>query len=212
MKTLICIPCLDQVNTSFVRSLLSVRPVGDIQFAFTQSSLIYDARNILAVQAITGGYDRTLWFDSDMTVDPDIMTKLSETMDEGYDLVSGLYFTRKPPYRPVIYDGCRVFENEDGRHCAAICFDEYPENSVFDIEACGFGGVMVSVDLLKKVRDKYGLPFSPISGFGEDLSFCIRAHALNAKMVCNSSVKMGHCGTVIINEETYKENKNACKG
>ena len=207
MKTLICIPCLDQVNTSFVRTLLSVQPVGDIQFAFTQSSLIYDARNILAVQAITGGYDRTLWFDSDMVLPSDIMVRLSETMDKGYDLVSGLYFTRKPPYRPVVYDGCRVFEKDGQRQCAAICFDEYPENSVFEIEACGFGGVMVSTKLLNDVREKYGLPFSPISGFGEDLSFCIRAHSLGAKMVCDSSAKMGHCGTHIITEETFKENK-----
>ena len=205
MRTLICIPAMDSVNTSFMRSLLSLRPVGEVQFAITQSSLIYDARNILAVQAITGGFDRALWLDSDMTFEPDLMEKLSATMDEGYDLVSALYFTRKPPHRPVIYDGCRTFEQDGVMRSAAIWYDNYPENAVFEIEACGFGGVMCSVELMKNIREKFGTPFSPIHGFGEDLSFCIRAMNLGAKMVCNSSIKMGHIASFIVNEEKYKE-------
>ena len=199
---------MDTVNTSFMRSLLSLRPVGEVQFALTQSSLIYDARNILAVQAITGGFDRALWLDSDMTFEPDLMEKLSATMDEGYDLVSALYFTRKPPHRPVIYDGCRTFKQDGVARSAAIVYDNYPENAVFEIEACGFGGVMCSVELMKNIREKFGTPFSPIHGFGEDLSFCIRAMNLGAKMVCNSSIKMGHIASYIINEEKYKEIAN----
>lgn len=205
MRTLICIPAMDTVNTSFMRSLLSLRPVGEVRFAITQSSLIYDARNILAVQAITGGFDRTLWLDSDMTFEPDLMEKLSATMDEGYDLVSALYFTRKPPHRPVIYDGCRTFEQDGVARSAAIVYDNYPENAVFEIEACGFGGVMCSVELMKNIREKFGTPFSPIHGFGEDLSFCIRAMNLGAKMVCDSSIKMGHIASYIVDEAKYKE-------
>lgn len=207
MKTLICIPAMDSVNTGFLRSLLSLRPVGEVRFAITQSSLVYDARNILAVQAITGGYDRTLWLDSDMTFEPDLIEKLSATMDEGYDLVSALYFTRKKPCRPVIYDGCRIFEEDGKKRSVAVCYDDYPENSTFEIEACGFGGVMCSVKLLNDIREKYGTPFSPIHGFGEDLSFCMRASSLGAKMVCNSSIRMGHIAYTIVNEETYKESK-----
>ena len=138
MKTLICIPALDSVNTSFMRCLLSLRPVGEVRFAITQSSLIYDARNILSVQAITGGFDRVMWLDSDMIFEPDLMERLSKTLDEGYDLVSGLYFTRKPPHRPVIYDGCRTFEQDGKTRCAAIWYGRAAEqdqralrNSVF---------------------------------------------------------------------------------
>lgn len=207
MKTLICIPAMDSVNTSFMRCLLSLRPVGDVQFAITQSSLIYDARNILCVQAITGGFDRVLWLDSDMIFEPDLMERLSATLEKGYDLVSALYFTRKPPHRPVIYDGCRTFVQDGKTRCAAIWFDEYPENEVFEIEACGFGGVLCTVELLNRIREKFGTPFSPIHGFGEDLSFCIRAADLGAKMVCDSSIKMGHSASFIVTEESYKENK-----
>lgn len=203
MKTLICIPAMDSVNTSFMRCLLSLRPVGEVRFAITQSSLIYDARNILSVQAITGGFDRVMWLDSDMIFEPDLMERLSKDMDEGYDLVSGLYFTRKPPHRPVIYDGCRTFIQDGKTRCAAILYEDYPKNSVFEIEACGFGGVLCTVDLLNRIREKFGTPFSPIHGFGEDLSFCIRAREVGARMVCDSSIKMGHIGYHTITEDNY---------
>lgn len=209
MRTLVCIPCMDFVDTDFMRSILGLRPVGEVNFAVTKSSLIYDARNILAVQAITGGYDRTLWLDSDMVFEPDLMERLSKHLDEGADLASGLYFTRTTNTRPVIYEGCGVFEVEGKKQNVAVVYEDYPDG-VFDIEACGFGGVMVSTKLLIDVRERFGHLFSPISGFGEDLSFCMRAKVLNAKMVCDSSVKMGHIGSRIVTEETYKEfKKNA---
>ena len=208
MRTLICIPTLDMVHTEFMRNLLSLRIIGEAQYAIAQSSLVYDSRNILSVQAICGGFDRTLWLDSDLTFDPDLMERLSKRLDEGADLASGLYFSRKPPFRPVIYDGCRIAEVNGKRQNIAVVYDDYPEG-VFDIEACGFGGVMIRTKLLNAVREKFGHPFSPIEGFGEDLSFCMRAANLGAKMVCDSTVKMGHIGQVVISEKHFKEQNHA---
>lgn len=210
MRTLVCIPCMDFVDTDFMRSLLQMRPVGEMNFAITKSSLIYDARNILAAQAITGGYDRTLWLDSDMVFERDLMERLSKLLDDGADLASGIYFSRGVKTRPVLYDGCGIFEVEGKKQNIASIYYDYPENSVFDIEACGFGGVMVKTKLLNDVRERFGLMFSPIGGFGEDLSFCMRAKVVGAKMVCDSSIKMGHMASHVVTEETYREyQKNA---
>ena len=208
MKTLICIPCMDMIHTGFFRALLNLQSVGEVQFAITQSSLIYDARNILAVQAITGGYDRTLWLDSDMSFDSDMMVKLSKDMDEGRELVSGLYMTRKKPIHPTIYDGVGVFNINGVPQNTAVAYTDYPRDSIFEIEGCGFGGVMVSVPLLKKVREKFGLPFSPVAGFGEDLSFCMRVKNLGEKMYCDSSVKLGHIGNYIYTENDLVRDEN----
>lgn len=205
MKTLICVPCMDMVHTSFMRSLLSLRPVGDVRFGITRSTLIYDARNLLADQAVKEGYDFTLWLDSDMTFEPDIMERLFARMEEGHDLVSGLYFTRRTPFRPVLFDQCRVFEKDGVQGSTLVWYDNYAEDSVFKIEACGFGGVMVRVDLLKRIKDAFGTPFSPLFALGEDLSFAIRANALGADMVCDSSIKLGHVAQIVVNENTYKE-------
>ena len=205
MKTLIALPCMDMVHTVFLKSLLSMDRIGQCGFAFSCSSLIYDARNQLAKQAVTEGYDRVLWLDSDMDFQPDLLKQLSADMDEGREFVTGLYFKRKAPVKPVIYKELGFYkdENVEGVTPVAVPYEDYPKDSVFPIAACGFGGCLVSVDLIKRVGDKFGLPFSPVMGFGEDLSFCTRVSELGVEMYCDSMVKMGHVGLGTITEETY---------
>lgn len=208
MKTLIAIPCMDMVHTIFMKSVMGMDRVGQTKFAFSCSSLIYDARNGLAKQAIEEGFDRVLWLDSDMDFEPDLLKQLSADMDEGRELVSGLYFKRKAPVKPVIYESLGYYKDEDGGDAVtpvAIAYEDYPEDSVFPIAGCGFGGCLVSVDLIKRVKDEFGLPFSPILGFGEDLSFCLRATKLGVEMFCDSRVKLGHVGLGTITEDTYKQ-------
>lgn len=207
MKTLIAIPCMDMVHTPFMKSLLGLDRVGDTRFAISCSSLIYDARNTLAKQAVTENYDRVLWLDSDMDFNPDLLKMLSKDMDEGRDLVSGIYFKRRAPVKPVIYKEVGYFHHEDEVTPIAVSYEDYPRDSIFPIEGCGFGGCLVSADLIKKVADKYGLPFSPIMGFGEDLSFCMRAKTIGAEMFCDSSVKLGHVGLGTITEDTFLQTR-----
>ena len=209
MKTLIAIPCMDMVHTVFMKSLMGLNRVGQTGFAFSCSSLVYDARNTLAKQAVTEGYDRVLWLDSDMDFEPNLLQKLSEDMDEGRELVSGIYFKRKAPVKPVIYKSLGYYKNEDesGVTPVAVSYEDYPRDSIFPIAACGFGGVLVTTDLIQRVGDKFGLPFSPIMGFGEDLSFCSRVTELGVEMFCDSRVKMGHVGLGTITEEVYLQYK-----
>lgn len=205
MKTLVALPCMDMVHTVFMKSLMGMDRIGQCGFAFSCSSLIYDARNQLAKQAVTEGYDRVLWLDSDMDFQPDLLKQLSADMDEGREFVTGLYFKRKAPVKPVIYKSLGFYKDEgkEGVTPVAVPYEDYPKDSVFPIAACGFGGCLVSTDLIKRVGDKFGLPFSPVMGFGEDLSFCTRVTELGVEMFCDSRVKMGHVGLGTITEETY---------
>ena len=57
MKTLVAIPCMDMVNTLFMRSLLGMRRTGKTEFGIACSSLVYDARNTLARKAIVEKFD-----------------------------------------------------------------------------------------------------------------------------------------------------------
>ena len=63
--------------------MLSLQIRDEVQYTFAQSSLIYDARNILAGVAIDGGFDRVLWLDSDMSFDPSTFWRLHMDLDEG---------------------------------------------------------------------------------------------------------------------------------
>ena len=64
--------------------------------------------------------------------------------------------------------------------------------------------MLVKTELVKKVQEKYGLPFSPILGFGEDLSFCMRARDVGSEIYCDSRIKVGHIGQYPFSEEGYK--------
>lgn len=205
MRTMIAIPCMDMVHTVFMRSLLTMDKVGSIQYGIACSSLIYDARNTLAKQAVRENYDRILWLDSDMEFQPDFMKQLSADMDEGREYVSGLYFKRRAPIQPVVYREVGYWHNEEEGSVTPIAlpYDDYPRDSLFRVKGTGFGGVMVSVDLVKRVIEKFGQPFSPVLGFGEDLSFCKRVEELGAEMWCDSRVKMGHVGMGTITEALY---------
>lgn len=207
MKTLIAIPCMDTVHTQFMQSVLSMRKTGDVDFSCSSSSLIYDARNGLVTQAIQGGYDRIMWLDSDMVFPPDTMERLAADLDEGYQFVSGIYYKRRPPFHPVIYKTAGFGKNpKDETELIPIAeeFLEYPEDSVFPVQGCGFGCCMMDVTMAKLMVVKYGLLFSPLLGFGEDLSFCIRATQQGMQLYCDSRIKAAHIGNILVNEATYK--------
>ena len=204
MRTLIAIPCMDMVHTIFMKSLLGMEKVGEVQFQISCSSLIYDARNGLLRRAIEGNFDRILWLDSDMDFQPDLMKRLSEDMDEGREYVSALFFKRKAPIKPCIYSELAYIRGENEKLTPiAVCMEDYPKDQIFEVAASGLAAVMMSVDLAKRVQAKFGQPFSPQIGFGEDLTFCGRAKQVGAQLWCDSRIKVGHVGMGVISESTY---------
>lgn len=204
MRMMIAVPCMDTVPTKFLSCMLDLRAICPTRYINTTNTLVYDARNDLAYNAMQGGYDRIMWIDSDMKFQPDLIERLSARIDEGADLACGLYFTRHIPTEPVIYKTLIADKTTDGvDYIRAEKYHDYPRDAVFDIAACGFGAVMTTVDLVRRVYDKFGLPFFPFPSIGEDLAFCWRAGQVGAKMVCDSSVKLGHVGYTEFNESLY---------
>lgn len=202
MRTLIAIPCMDMCHTDFLRALLSLEVTGEVQYTFGQSSLVYDARNALAKVALEGSFDRILWLDSDMSFGSGLFKRFSEHLDLGREFVTGLYVTRKTPVRPVIFKRCYITQPGKFPEAHAEYFEDYPRDDLFEVEGCGFGAVMMTVDLLRRVMNELGQPFTPVGGFGEDLSFCLRAKEAGAKLWCDSSIKLGHVGLTVYTEES----------
>lgn len=208
MRTMIAIPCMDMVHTDFLRSCLGLQVSDEVQWTTCQSSLIYDARNKLAEIAIRDGFDRVLWLDSDMLFDPYLFRRLSEHLDLGKEMITGLYFGRKPPIRPIIYKALRADPGPDGvPEPVAENFDDYEADSLFEVAGCGFGACMTTVELLKEVRDRFRLPFYPFSGFGEDFAFCARVRMLGHQIWCDASIKLGHAGTAVIDEDVFRNQR-----
>ena len=206
MKTLIAIPCFDMVHTDFTKSFVDlIKPPGT-SYTLVKNTLVYDARNIVAANAIEAGFDRVFWMDSDMTFPKDALVRLSEAMDEGREIISGLYFTRRMPnIKPVVYKKMWYEVKPDGSiDTGADNYFDYPEG-IIECEAAGFGCMLTSVDLIKRVSDRFGSPFTPLECMGEDMAFCLRARMLGEKIYCDTRVKCGHIATVEITEQTYRD-------
>ena len=76
-KILICVPTMDMVAAGFAQSLAMLQKGGhETAIMFEVGSLIYEARNKLARQAIKMGADYTMWFDSDMIFQPEQIAPL----------------------------------------------------------------------------------------------------------------------------------------
>lgn len=196
MKTLIAIPCGDQCSTDFLRALLSLEMVGQVQITFAQGSLIYDARNKLTEIAMEGEFDRVLWLDSDMIFPSDTMKRLAAHLDEGKQMVTGVYSTRKQPLEPTIYRNISI-KQEPGEKFATPkreVYTDWPKEGLFEVAACGFGCCMMTAALLRRILDEFGAGFTPVVGFGEDISFCLRVRELKEKIWCDPGFRLGHVG------------------
>ena len=200
---MIAVPCMDMVQTTFMESMMGLMSAGECQVSYTKSSLVYDARNMLASKALNDGFDRILWLDSDMVFRPDLLIKLSKDMNEGREMVSAVYFKRKPPFTPICYKTLEYSEHDNKPAYKLEPYLDYPKDDVFKAAGCGFGAVMMTTDLIRKVAERFGYPFSPMMGIGEDLTFCWRVNQLGIPIWCDSRIKVGHSGVMTVTEETY---------
>lgn len=206
MKTIIGLPCLDMVPTSFLASFVKLRPVDEIHLVIERCSLTYDARNSITIKAIESNADRILMIDSDMTFEEDMMQRMSARLDEGCDMVCGIFFKRTVPTVPVIYKQLEppIVDKNDKIQSRIIPYTDYPRDSLFEVEGCGFGAVMMTTELAKAVWDTYKEPaFHPVQWCGEDMSFCYKVRQMGRKIWCDSSIKVGHTGQAEYNEQTY---------
>lgn len=200
MKTMIAIPCMDQVQTEFCRSICNLKRVGSVQHAFTASSLIYQARTELAQAAIQEKPDFVLWLDSDMVFPDTLLIDLMDDM-KGRDMVTAVYHMRRPPYKPVLWSKLRRGLTADDTETETVL--EYPEGEIFEVEGCGFGAVMMRTEVLETVANKYHTLFEPLPGFGEDLSFCLRARGCGYKIWCDPRIQVGHKASTIVSRDTF---------
>ena len=206
-KTLIAIPCMDSVPSLFANSLAMLQKVGDVSLAMEMSSLIYHSRNHLAGKAISLQADYILWLDSDMVFHPDLLQKMMSTMlTKNLDILTGVYYRRVAPYTPVLLDTLEIDSEKKSRSTPTT----HIPDELFEVAGCGFGCVLMTADVLYDVLAKFGPPFNPIGGVGEDLSFCWRARQCGYKIWADPSLWLGHVGKITVSKEfvdAYGEKK-----
>lgn len=204
-KILIAIPCMDEIDTAFVQSLMGLDIDGETRIRFLPGSLVYDSRNQLTEIARANGSEYIFFLDSDMTFRGDVLKRLlADAEENNIDIVTGLCFTRKQPIRTAIFKKCEYSQDETGQLFPdAVNYMDYPKDSLFPVAACGMACCLIRMSCVDAVLKNFGLPFSPAQGWGEDLSFCIRAREIGARIYCDSRVKVGHIAKTVITEEVF---------
>lgn len=190
MRLMVAVPTVDYVPADFVKSLAKLslrlgreRIPADVEIV--GGTLVYIARNRLALRAIRDEYTHVLWLDSDMTFSDSIVEDL---LFCGKDMVCGAFVSRRPPYGPCVYtditDPANMKKVEN--------FGTEP----FRVDGCGFAAVLTSVSLLDAVQANFGTCFRPTEQYGEDLAFCDRVKQLGREIWCDPTVRPGHIAHV----------------
>lgn len=206
MKTLICVPTLATVPVEFLSSFTALKRLGECHVMMTRDTLIYAARNALAMTAVDREYDWLFWLDSDMVFEPDLLERLlTEAAEKNLDALSGLYFKRMSPTEPVILKKLDWRVNERGEvEKESEAYLDYPKDTLFEVAGAGTGCLLTKVDIYRKVVEKFGItPFQPLPNLGEDYSFCWRLGQVGVKIYCDSRIKLGHSGTWIYDEAMF---------
>ena len=196
---------MDQLPAQFAHSLATLTSYGvedtKISIWFNLGSLIYTSRDQIAKKALLDEADLVMWFDSDMVFNPDTLQKMLKLIDEGHDMVTGIYYRRTPPFSAV---GFKTMElNEEGTAFTWEDLTEIPDEP-FEVGACGFGCVLMKTEIFVSVFAKFGLMFTPIANCGEDIAFCWRARQCGYKIIADPSIKLGHVGHTVITEDFFK--------
>lgn len=211
MKAIILVPTTDLVPIQFAASLVMLQKPEKSIFATEVGSLIYHARNKLANDAIRTQSDIALWFDSDMVFPNDTFDRMYKHIQNGADIVTGLYTRRVPPYSPTLF---KTLDFDDRGN---VSFEEYKDipDEPFPVAACGFGAVMMKTDVLfdmsctisanleKGDRSLGTSLFEPIGTTGEDCAFCWRARKMGYEILCDPSIPIGHVGHTVFTRKFW---------
>ena len=204
-KILIAVPCMDQLPAQFAHSLATLTSYGieDTQISvwFNLGSLIYTSRDQIAKKALLDEADLVMWFDSDMVFAPDTMKRMLKFIDDGADMVTGVYYRRTVPFTPTVFKTMDI--DYEKQTASWTEFGEIPDEP-FEVEACGFGCVLMKTEMFAAVFAQFGAMFSPIGNVGEDIAFCWRARQCGYKIIADPSIALGHVGHTIITKEFFK--------
>lgn len=191
MKVFIAVPCMDTLSAKFAQCLCNLvnhKRNFEVEVGFHIGSLVYDSRNKLAERAINSNAEYVFWLDSDMIFMPDTLDiMLEELMANRYEMLTGMYFRRRPPFTPTLFKTLNI-SNMGNR---LEDFDEIPEE-IFEVAGCGFGCVLMTRNVLWNVLCQHGFMFDPMNGVGEDLCFCWRARKCGHKIFCDPTIALGH--------------------
>jgi cephalosporin hydroxylase len=218
----------DTVSYSWHRSLMGLvafdsnlhgrlsAPGGFLAVKYGTGGLI-DARN-QAVHEFLEDYeaDWLFWVDTDMGFGPDTLELLLGAADpKARPIVGALCFSQREDEpdglggwrvqaTPVIYDWITLADQSG----YAVRWD-YPRDTVTPCHATGSACVVIHRSVLERMREEFHTWYDRVPNpstrqlLGEDLSFCVRAGALDIPVHVDTRVKTSHHKRLWLGDEQY---------
>jgi len=208
----IYIPCRGSLAAEFFRTFNRLKkPEGTIirdQISFS----IAVARNTCVAHFLKTEREYCMFIDSDEVFPRDDV--IMRLLEHDKDIVSGLYFNRKPPYQPVI-----LFEQVvDGRVSLGFEYmdESYPKDSLIEVDGCGTGLLLIKRRVLEVIEPPWfdvheSWTAKPLvrSVWSEDIEFCRKAKAAGFKIHLDTGACALHMANIPIGpreviDEWYK--------
>lgn len=169
-----------------------------IECNLVHNTLIHNARNIMAKNMLDNGSDYLFFIDSDMVLPNGALEML---VNHDKDIVSGLYFHKKAPYAPVMYEA-----NEKGTY---DCILDYPEKQLITVDGVGMGVCLIKRKVFEKLGSKCFDVLAesdkhPVLN-GEDFAFCYRAKEAGLEIHVDTGIQAMHQTTRYIDENFFKK-------
>jgi len=197
-KIAICIPLYNSVTANwliqFIRFLKANENKYNIRIYMHEQQPVSESRNSLAMMALANDPEYIFWMDSDNSIPENAIDHLLSTMlGKNADLVTGLYFSKTPPYYPILRKWhAGIF--------AQIQNVDLKQN--IPIDGCGMGCCLVKSEVFKQIEYPYFKFSYEVWGYkdivlSEDLYFCRQLMQKNKRLYANTGVISGHIGSTV---------------
>lgn len=204
---LIAIPTNKEIENDTTKSISNlIIPQGySVKFEYFYGYAIDQVRNLIASYTVRNNFDYVFCVDSDIVLPPDALVKL---LSADKHIVSGVYRQRKFDVNiPELFLGLNVVEDDVQK---TLCFNmtredlgkyEMANGDCFEIEACGFGCVLIKREVFEKLEEphffyKHSIDFKDT--ISEDVYFCQKAAKAGFKTHFIPSLKLGHIAKLIL--------------
>lgn len=219
MHLIIGVPCPDLIPIKFVESLIGILSytkaklpqVDRIDFIHAGGVRTDKNRNVILKQALELNADYILWLDADMVFPQDIVEKY---LEHPFHVIGCLYFKRSEPYDPVAY--IRNNDINSLNPWYSLNPDKLDTDTVYEIDGLGFGGMMVDLNVYRKMGDDkwmnydkgFHLPEKNRDGSTHDLVFCRNAQKYGYKIQLHTGVMPGHIAEKVVTVEDWRKSAN----
>lgn len=131
--------------------------------------------------------DGLVWLDSDIKTKPDGLYRLLDNAAQGHDFVTGMYRHKTANGEPIV----GIIDPKQRNGIGSVMWlQEWDANTVYPVDACGFGCVYTSLRMLRLMGD----PWFSFGDWSEDFTFCIKAKQAGFQLYCDTAITCIHVG------------------